>query len=223
MGTYKMPEINHKDQPSIPPIQAPVAAVPTQSKADLAASVAAAVVQAGVKPEDIEKEIEKVLARKLKERQEASKPRDPDWKTLTEQEAMNPAVYIPIIEHEIPEYMNIKLKDTEYEVVWANRDQRRLGALQAEGYELLKAEHIAGDFQTPLKFDSEGLYIYQDVVAMRAHKRILFSKRRRIADLSRQQLSKRAKIPQQRIEGTMELSSDFPELDAGMSLYETQA
>jgi len=219
-----MPEIKHDNQPAIPAppaVKAPVATVNEDAKA--VAEAAKNVMATGVSGTELAKAIEMVLANKAAERKAAQQPKEPDWKRLTEQDAMNPAVYIPVIEHDVPEYMTIKLKDEEYVVVWANRDQRRLGALQAEGYELLKPEHVATDFDLPLKFDSESLYIYQDVVAMRVHKRIIFGKRRRIFDLSRQQLSKKSKLPQQRIQNTMELSSDFPELDAGMSLYETPA
>jgi hypothetical protein len=125
---------------------------------------------------------------------------EPDWASLTELEAtdLRRAINVPLIMHEIPAYLDIKLKDNEYVAVWANRDQRRIGALEAEGYEFLRREHLAGDFKLPLKFDSEGLYIYADVVAMRVHKRILFGKRRRTQELSQRQLRGAQQIAQER-------------------------
>jgi hypothetical protein len=89
----------------------------------------------------------------------------------------------------VPAYLEIQLKDPEYIGVWVNQDQRRLSQLLAEGYELLKTEHMAPNFQVPLKFDSEGLYRYQDVIAMRVHKRIKFGKQRKIVQMSVQQLN----------------------------------
>jgi len=121
---------------------------------------------------------------------EKPKSKEPNWAELTELEATNLRLplNIPLIDHDIPAYMDIKLADTEYVAVWANRDQRRLGQLEAEGYEFIRPEHIAKGFKLPLKFDSEKLYIYQDVIAMRVHKRILFGKRRRTQELSVKQL-----------------------------------
>ena len=132
-----------------------------------------------------------ILAKKKLERKAAVEPKEPDWSKITEAEAYEPNVYIPVIEHEIPDYMNILLKDSEYEAVWASRDQRRLGQLLAEGYEFIKPEHMATGFKLPLRFDSEKMYIYQDVVAMRVHKRILYGKRRRALEISLGQLRRR--------------------------------
>src|SRR6266567_4019566 len=140
---------------------------------------------------------------------EAAKPKEPNWGTLTEQQAMSQDMYIPVIEHEIPDYMNMKLKDPEYECVWASRDQRRIGQLMAQGYELLKKDHIHPDFPVPLRFDSEGLYIYVDVVAMRVHKRILYGKRRKALQVSLNQLTNRNKPPRVRLKGSYDLAEDF--------------
>jgi hypothetical protein len=113
--------------------------------------------------------------------------------------------------------MNMKLKDTEYEVVWASKDQRRLGQLCAEGYEFLKPEHVATDFKLPLLFDSEGMYRYQDVIAMRVHKRILYGKRRKGLAISQAQLRNNHRPPTTRIKDTFELG-ESPNPDFG-SLY----
>lgn len=156
-----------------------------------ASEIASAVTDKSISAEELEAQIEQILKRKKAAHIEAQKPKEPDWATLTEQDAYRQDVYIPVIDHEIPDYMNIKLKDTEYDVVWANRDQRRLGQLLAEGYELLKPEHLHSDFKHPLEFSSEGLYIYQDVIALRVHKRILWGKRRRALEISQQQLKTR--------------------------------
>lgn len=204
-----MPEINHK---------APLPGAETTAK-----NLASAIASTGVTADALETQIEAILKKRKAEAIEAARPKEPDWSKTTEQDAYNPAVYIPVIEHDIPDYMNIKLKDQEYEVVWASRDQRRLGQLLAEGYEFLKPEHIAPDFKTPLAFDSEQQYIYQDVIAMRVHKRILYGKRRKALEISKQQLRNKNKIPQQRIKGTFELAPDVPDLEPGFSLYETKA
>jgi len=154
----------------------------------------------------LEAAVNEALAKVAKKRQEAAKPKEPDWSTLTEAEAMSAATYIPVIEHDIPDYMNMKLKDAEYMCVWASRDQRRIGQLQAEGYEFLKKEHVHPDFKLPLLFDSEGLYTYADVVCMRVHKRIVYGKRKKALQISLNQLANRNRPPRVKIEGTFELT-----------------
>jgi hypothetical protein len=206
-----MPTVDHKDQPSLAdavkaaapaPTVAPVAAqsIPKQPTAEESAKIVAeALANGGASNIDLEKLVESILLKKKVERQAATAPKEPDWKNLTEAQAYSKDVYIPVIEHDIPDYMNIELKDTEYEAVWASRDQRRLGQLYAEGYEPIKAEHMRTGFHLPLKFDSEGLYVYQDVIAMRVHKRILYGKRRKALEISMGQLRRRgadAKIKQ---------------------------
>ena len=161
--------------------------------------------KAPVSQQELQKAVEIALKNLRTERVEAAKPKEPDWATLSEAEASNMTVYVPVIDHEIPQYMDIKLKDPEYVAVWPNRDQRRIGQLQAEGYELLKPEHLHPDFKIPLKFNSEGMYCYEDVVAMRVHKRILFGKRRRMLELSQRQLSNNRRPPSSRIKDTLNL------------------
>ncbi len=202
-----MPTIDHKDQPAIVGAPKPLAAAQVETKSP---TVDAATLQ---------KAVELALKNLNAKRVEAAKPKEPDWATITEAEASNPAVYIPVIEHEIPEYMNIKLKDPEYAVVWASKDQRRIGQLQAEGYEFVKKEHMHPDFKIPLVFDSEGLYCYEDVIAMRVHKRILFGKRRRMLELSQRQLSNNRRPPSSRIKDTLDLFSIPSEPEVG-SFYE---
>jgi len=151
-------------------------------------SVAASMVSAGVSPETLEDVINKVLNSRKEAVVEGLKPKEPDYATLDESQILRPDVYIPVIEHDLPDYMNVQLKDNEYIAIWVNRDQRQLGAKMAEGFEFLRKEHLASEFLAPLKFDSEGLYVYQDVVCMRVHKRIRFAKIRRFYEMSKNQL-----------------------------------
>ena len=194
-----MPEINHK----------------TPEAATAVSKIAEAVVAEGAKSVDLEAKILEVLQRNKQKREVEAKPKDPNWAELTEADAYRPDVYIPIIDHDVPDYMNMRLKDQEYVCVWANKDQRRLGALLAEGYELLKKEHVHPDFQVPLVWSSEGTYEYADTICMRVHKRIILSKRRRAFEISMKQLSVVNKPPRSRF-----TPEDEFQLDPGMGFYE---
>lgn len=158
------------------------------SSASTRANVASSLASLGVSPDTLEDVIKKILDQRKEAAIQQLSPKEPDYKTLKEEDIINPAIYIPVIEHDLPEYLHVELKDDEYVAVWVNRDQRQLGAKQAEGFEPLKKEHIHPSFITPLKFDSEGLYVYQDVVCMRVHKRIRFAKLRKYYEISKNQL-----------------------------------
>jgi hypothetical protein len=164
---------------------------------DTVAKVVAPVLAAVATP-DLEAAVAAALKKLHAEKVEAARPQEPDWANLTEQDAYKASIYIPTIEHDIPDYMNMKLKDTEYEVVWASKDSRRIGQLLAEGYEYLKKEHVHPSFKIPLPFGSDGHYEYVDVVCMRVHKRILYGKRRRGFEVTQQQLGRAHKMPAMR-------------------------
>jgi hypothetical protein len=153
---------------------------------------------------DLEDAIQRVLAKNRKDHVEAAQPKEPNWATMTEREAY---------------YMNIKLKDPEYEVVWASQDQRRIGQLMAEGYEYLRPEHVHPDFKLPLVFDSDKLYRYVDVIALRVHKRILYGKRRAGLELSQRQLGNNRRPPSARIANTFDLQEVPMHPEAG-SFYD---
>ena len=187
-----------------------------------AKSVAGVLNNPSLSTDQLEEAIKAVLEKQQKAKVEAAKPREPDWANVSEQDAYKRDFYVPVIEHELPSYMDIKLADPQYEVVWSSCDQRRIGQLQAMGYELLKKEHIKSDFKLPLLFNSEGLYKYVDVVAMRVHKKILYGKRRQALQVSLNQLSNRNRPPRVREANSYNLASPIAETDTfgkGSSLY----
>lgn len=210
-----MPETTQKQEPaqntSPVPATAPVVAPAA------AAKVAAAI--PGVTADELQAAIRKILAEGRQTLIAATQLKEPDWSKVTEKDLLNPAVFIPIVEHDIPDYMRIVLKDGEYEAVWANKDQRRIGQLKAEGYELLRREHIHPDFHLPLNFDSGGDYVYADVIALRVHKRILYGKRKKALEISMNQLKNKNRPPRTKIPNSFELA-DPVQLDPLEAFYE---
>lgn len=194
--TQKQPIGNTQLPAGIPP-PSPAAAAPTSGPGVRTVTYTEA---------ELADKIRKVLAEQVREAREAARPKEPDWSKITDRDVFNQDVYIPAIDHEVPDYMNIELKDPEYMVVWAAQDQRRLGALLATGYELLKEKDVSTRFKLPLQFDSEGLYRYMDVIALIVHKRILLGKRRKSLQLSLNQLSNRNRPPRVKVKGTFDLT-----------------
>lgn len=213
-----MPEIKHVGLPSIPApaVEPAPAATPAPPPVETVQAVAPS---PGVTPE-VEEMVRKILLETKQASIAAAQPKEPDWATVTERDIYSPGIYIPTIEHQLPDYMNMRLKDAEYEVVWASRDQRRLGQLAAEGYELLRPEHVDPNFKLPLLFDSEKMYTYMDVVAMRVHKRILYSKRRRTITQTHEQIRRSAiGLPGNKNEN----AGQGTILNKGMEIYQVES
>lgn len=183
-------------------------------------AAATAPVKAPMSDLELEAKIDAILEdrkAKLRAKREAEAMAEPDWENLTESDIANSARYIPTIDHDVPDYMNVQLKDQSYVPVWVNKDMRRSGSLLAEGYEYLKPEHIAPNFKLPLRFSSDGLYEYADVICMRVHKRILYGKRRKALEISQTQLKNVNKPPKSRFTP----DGDFA-LAPGLSLYDAE-
>lgn len=102
-----------------------------------------------------------------------------DWSKVTEQQVADLNFPIPVIEHEIPEYMTVYLKDQNYIAKWSHISQRRLGMLLAEGYERVKEEDWDENYPHILAFNAEGYLVYDDVIALKIYKGRYFGKVRR--------------------------------------------
>jgi len=165
---------------------------------------------------DVEAAVKKILANMKQNQVEAAKPKEPDWSKVTDADVGNLDFYIPVIEHETPEYLTVQLKDDNYLAIWAFKDQRRTGQLLAEGYEYIKPEHFHPNFKVPLLMDSNGTYSYGDLICVRVHKSIIFGKRRKAFELSVRQLRNNHRPPSVRVKDTFELSNaadpDFGQL-----------
>ena len=199
-----MPTVDHKDQPAI---AAPITATPV-AQAPVALT-----------PE-LEAAINAVLKSNHVAAVEAAKPKEPNWAALTEAQAMQADTYIPVIDHEIADYMNVRLKDPEYEAVWVHNSPRRIGQKMAEGFKPLTATDVDPNFTMPMQFNSEGIYQYEDTICMIVHKRILYGKRKKALQVSLNQLSNRNRPPRVRLKDSYDQTAPVPDqLSYGATLY----
>ena len=67
--------------------------------------------KAAVVTPEMEKQVKAILGKIQAEKKAAATPKEPDWAHMTEQDAYNQDINIEVIEHDIPDYMNMKLKD----------------------------------------------------------------------------------------------------------------
>lgn len=104
---------------------------------------------------------------------------DIDWTKVTEAQVFDLSFPIPVIEHELPDYMNIHLRDQNNIARWVHHMPRHLGSQLASGYSYITKEDWDENFPLVLQFNTEGHLIYDDVVALKIDKRRYFSALRR--------------------------------------------
>ena len=85
------------------------------------------------------------------------------------------AVYDLSIPIEAKEFMSadvltIKLKDTNYEPRWVNKNPQRLGDMIARGFTYISADDLVKEDGIQTSLDAEGHYCFNDVVAMKIDK-----------------------------------------------------
>ena len=154
-----------------PPPAKPVVAE-TKPQPDIASLIA-----------DIKVLQEKVL---LKEKQEAaskSPTPDPvkeiDWSKIQEKDVFDLSVPIPVVTQDLPQYMDVHLKDSSCVARWTHKFGPNIGPRLASGYRFMTKEDWDSRFPLPLTFDAEGHYSCGDVVALVVAKAIYYPALRR--------------------------------------------
>jgi hypothetical protein len=66
--------------------------------------------------------------------------------------------------------LEIKLKDTNYEPRWVNKNPQRLGSMIAKGFTYIQSEDLVSADGIKTGLDAEGHFVYDDVVAMKIDK-----------------------------------------------------
>lgn len=117
----------------------------------------------------------------LEETQAKVKPK-PQWVTdfsvLHEQNIFDLNTPIQAIDHQIPEYLDIKLKDSNFSPRWIQTSSKNLGTRRSQGWSYITQEDLAEGLKVEIEPDSSGHFVYIDTVAMKIPKAKLFSQLR---------------------------------------------
>lgn len=99
--------------------------------------------------------------------QAETKPAEIDWANIKESDVFDLSIPIPAIEHQMPDYLDVHLKDPMYVARWVHKLPERLGPALQAGYNYITKEDLDDRFPIPLTFDTEGHYAHADVVALK--------------------------------------------------------
>ena len=97
-----------------------------------------------------------------------------DFTKLTEQDVYNLNIPIEIIEHQVPDYTKIVLKDQTYHPHWVQAHPARLGPMKAAGFTYVTKEDLAEELEMALEPDENGHFRFIDLIAMKCSKEKYF-------------------------------------------------
>lgn len=93
-----------------------------------------------------------------------------DFSKLSEGDVYDLDIPIETIEHYVPDYTKIDLKDPNYIARWVSTHVARLGPMKQAGFTYITEEDLAAPLEMDIKPDENGVYRYIDVVAMKTPK-----------------------------------------------------
>jgi hypothetical protein len=93
-----------------------------------------------------------------------------DYSKLDEKDIFNLDIPIEVIDHDMPDYVKVELKDTSYVARWVNKNPRRLGPMKARGWDFVKPEDLATKLKIDLNVDENNQFRFDDVILMKCEK-----------------------------------------------------
>lgn len=93
-----------------------------------------------------------------------------DFSNIQEKDIFNFDLPINPISHEIPDFLDARLKDPNFVTRWIHTSSRRLGECLAQGFKYVKPEELVADLKVQITPDAAGHIIYSDVVLMKITK-----------------------------------------------------
>jgi hypothetical protein len=97
-----------------------------------------------------------------------------DWNKIQEKDIFDLNVNIDTINHDMPDYMLIVPKDSNYVLRWVHKLPRRLGPMKAKGFQFARPEDIEGELNIALEVDENGQIRFDDVLLMKIEKRLYY-------------------------------------------------
>jgi len=133
-----------------------------------------------------------------------------DFSTLQEASVFDLNTPIQAIDHQIPEYLDIKLIDPNFSPRWIQTSSKRIGTARSQGWSYIEAEDLAEELKVEIEADAAGHFVYIDTVAMKISKAKLYSQLRSnyLRAIALTQQSKLHEKMKQTIESEIERSMD---------------
>lgn len=124
-----------------------------------------------------------------------------DWTKVSEKDIFELDMPVELIDHTMPDYMNVEAKDSSMALRWVHKMPRRLGPVKAMGFQFAHKEDIEGELNVAIEENADGRLQSDDVILMIIPKRIYFGMLRKNHEkaLSMVDSSKKHKIEKDRV------------------------
>jgi len=133
-----------------------------------------------------------------------------DFSTLQESSVFDLNTPIQAVDHQIPEFLDIKLIDPNFSPRWIQTSSKNLGQKRSQGWQYISKEDLAEDLKVEIEADASGHFVYIDTVAMKIPKKKLYQQLRSnyLRAIALTQQSKLHEKMKQTIESEIERSMD---------------
>ena len=132
---------------------------------DLMAEFTQRVIKAVKDAQPAEKKPEKIVPRYIT-----------DFSNIQERDIFNMDLPINPIVHEVPDFLTVQLKDTNFVPRWIHTNSRRLGECVAQGFTYVVDEDLGTPLNIEVDPDASGHFIYSDTVLMKIPKSKYYGK-----------------------------------------------
>lgn len=93
-----------------------------------------------------------------------------DFSNIQERDIFNLDLPINPISHEVPDFLDAKLKDSNFIARWIHTNSRRLGEVLAQGFRYVHPDELVQNLKVDITPDAAGHIVYSDVVLMKITK-----------------------------------------------------
>jgi hypothetical protein len=97
-----------------------------------------------------------------------------DWQKMNERDVFDLSSPIDVVDHQMPDYMNVECTDSNFVLRWVNKIPRRLGPMKAMGFRFCEKEDIKGELNIAIEANANGQFQFDDVILMKIEKRIYY-------------------------------------------------
>lgn len=101
-------------------------------------------------------------------------PKAIDWTKMSEKDVFDMSVPIQLVDHQMPDYMKVALKDSNFVPRWVQKLDRRLGPMKAKGFNFVREDEIDGELNIAIQVNADGIFQHDDVFLMKIEKRLYY-------------------------------------------------
>ena len=167
-----------QEMPELPKLKPKIASAPVEQKAEAKAPPQSEdelrILNARIKDMETAMRLLQQGRDNVKLRAAAIERQPIDWTKIAEKDIFELDMPVELVDHTMPDYMNVVAKDSSMALRWVHKMPRRLGPVKAMGFQFAHKEDIEGELNVAIEENADGRLQSDDVILMMIPKRIYF-------------------------------------------------